>query len=98
MKVRWSIDALQQLDVIQEYIAEDDPLAAYEVVTKILDRVDNDLLAHPTMGRRGEHYPDTRELLIAGTPFIVVYQLRSDLIEILRVRHGSQLWPPFNNE
>lgn len=96
MKIRWSIDALQQLDEIQDYIAEDDPLAAYEVVTKILDRVETDLPAHPHMGRVGEHYPDTRELVIADTPFIVVYQAHGELIEILRVRHGSQLWPPIS--
>lgn len=94
MKIRWSIVALQQLDELQDYIAEDDPLAAYEVVTKIFDRVENDLPAHPQIGRVGEHYPDTRELVISDTPFIVVYQFHGELIEILRVRHGSQLWPP----
>jgi toxin ParE1/3/4 len=37
--------------------------------------------------------PDTRELVIARTPFVVAYRLRNETIEILRVLHGAQRWP-----
>jgi len=30
MRVRWTLLALSQLDAIQDYIAEDNPLAAFE--------------------------------------------------------------------
>jgi plasmid stabilization system protein ParE len=36
-----------------------------------------------------------RELVISRTPFIVVYHLPStQQVEILRLLHGAQLWPP----
>ena len=46
----------------------------------------------PHRGRRGR-WPATRELVIPGTPCIVPYRVKGDLIEILRVFHGTRLWP-----
>ncbi len=86
-----------QLENIEDYIAEDDPIAAYEVVTKIFDRVEIDLPTNPSLGRAGKHVPDTRELVIPDTPYIVVYRIQDDVIEIHRVRHGAQLWPPVDD-
>jgi toxin ParE1/3/4 len=39
--------------------------------------------------------PETRELVVSGTPYIVVY-LISDDVELIRVLHGAQQWPPEN--
>jgi len=50
------------------------------------------LAEYPSMGRIGR-VPETRELVVAGTPWVVVYRLRGS-IEIIRVLHGSQAWPP----
>jgi toxin ParE1/3/4 len=44
------------------------------------------------MGRIGR-VPLTRELIVGGTPWIVVYRVRS-AVEIIRVLHGAQAWPP----
>lgn len=95
MRVRWTLLALSQLDAIQDYIAEDNPLAAFEVTTGIFERVETDLPNHPYIGRIGEHFPDTRELVISDAPYIVVYRVREQegVIEVLRVRHAKQLWP-----
>ena len=37
----------------------------------------------------------TRELVIARTPFVVVYRVRQkpERVEIIRVLHGAQKWP-----
>lgn len=35
----------------------------------------------------------TRELIIAHTPFIVIYTVGDDII-LVRVLHGAQQWPP----
>lgn len=96
MRVRWTLLALSQLDAIQEYVAEDNPLAAFEVTTGIFERVETDLSDHPYIGRIGEHFPDTRELVIADAPYIVVYRVREEegVTEVLRVRHAKQRWPP----
>jgi plasmid stabilization system protein ParE len=38
--------------------------------------------------------PDTRELVISGTPYIVAYTvLDRQKVEILAVFHGKQKWP-----
>ncbi len=50
------------------------------------------LVKHPAMGRPGR-VPFTRELIIANTPFVVVYRIRTD-VEVIRVLHGAQSWPP----
>jgi len=47
-------------------------------------------------GRTGRT-PETRELMVAGTSFHVVYLL-SDDIELIRVLRGAQQWPPENEE
>ena len=37
---------------------------------------------------------NTRELVVAGTPYIVIYRVGRERIDILRVVHGAQRWPP----
>jgi toxin ParE1/3/4 len=44
------------------------------------------------MGRSGETL-NTRELVIAGTPWIVVYTLTNGDVWIERVRHAAEEWP-----
>ena len=52
------------------------------------------LSEYPKIGRRGRA-AGTRELVIARTPFIVVYRVRQkpERVEIIRVLHGAQKWP-----
>jgi len=50
------------------------------------------LAQYPLMGREGR-VRGTRELVIIGSPFIVVYRVTKTRIEILRLLHGARLWP-----
>ena len=43
--------------------------------------------------RRTGRVPLTRELIVGGTPWIIVYRVRADVVEIIRVLHGAQSWP-----
>jgi toxin ParE1/3/4 len=45
------------------------------------------------MGRTGR-VSLTRKLIVGGTPRIIVYRVRVDVVEIIRVLHGAQWWPP----
>jgi toxin ParE1/3/4 len=47
----------------------------------------------PLIGRQGR-VTGTRELVLRKTPFIVVYRVRADIVEILLVLHAAQNWPP----
>jgi toxin ParE1/3/4 len=36
----------------------------------------------------------TRQLIVVGTPYVVVYRIEPASVVILRVLHGAQRWPP----
>ena len=91
MRVRWLRRALKNLDKEAEYIARDNPDAAARTVARIATSIDR-LAIHPASGRIGR-VPGTRELVIAGTPYIVPYRVHDDTVEILRVFHAARKWP-----
>jgi toxin ParE1/3/4 len=91
VRVRWLRTALANLDAEAEYIANDNPAAAARLVTRI-NRAVQDLRHHPAMGRPGRVL-GTRELVIPGTPYIVPYRVRNDVVEVLRVFHAARRWP-----
>jgi toxin ParE1/3/4 len=78
------------LDWIVDHIAFDNPKAALEMWDEIERQVER-LRDFPHSGRAGR-MPETRELVVSGTPFIVVY-LVSNNVELIRVLHGAQQWP-----
>jgi toxin ParE1/3/4 len=47
----------------------------------------------PTESGRPGRIKETRELVIAGTPYIAAYVIRGDIIRILRILHSARLWP-----
>ncbi|WP_207779334.1 type II toxin-antitoxin system RelE/ParE family toxin [Zavarzinia aquatilis] len=51
------------------------------------------LSEHPHLGRAGR-VADTRELVIPRTPYVAVYSIGPDAIDILAVFHGARRWPP----
>jgi toxin ParE1/3/4 len=63
----------------------------------IIDSVYLILPDHPRAGRQGR-LKNTRELVIDGAPFIVIYQenIITSTGEILRVLHDAQQWPTVN--
>lgn len=50
------------------------------------------LTQFPDRGRSGR-INGTRELVFAPLPYIAVYRVRSDVVEIVRVHHSAQDWP-----
>lgn len=91
MKVEWHPLARTDLVELVTYIATDNPKAAYRMHDEIR-RQTGILAAHPEAGRLGR-VPGTRELVIAGTPFIAAYRVTSDLVTILCLLHGARRWP-----
>lgn len=91
MEIFWQARALADLRAVQDYIAEDNPRAARQTARRIIDAVDR-LGDTPMIGRPGR-IVSARELVVAGTPFIVPYRVRDDAVEILRVLHAARKWP-----
>lgn len=92
MTIVWSQTAINDLTHLRRYIAETDPPAARKIADAILESIDN-LQQFPDIGRPGR-LPETRELVIPGTPFVVPYTVTAGGIEIIAVLHGAQRWPP----
>jgi len=90
MKVRWTEHALQHLHEAYDYIKLDKPSAAARMVD-LIENAANHLSLFPTMGRPSKR-PRSRELAIPGTPFILVYRVRNNALEILALYHGAQDW------
>ncbi|WP_036296742.1 type II toxin-antitoxin system RelE/ParE family toxin [Methylosinus sp. PW1] len=91
MKVLWTRPALRDLEQIGDYVSRDNPAAAAKLIARICERVDA-LAQQPSLGRPGR-VPQTRELVIAGTPFLAPYRVRAEVVEILAIFHGARLWP-----
>lgn len=90
LDVIWLPAALDDIELIAEYISGDNVSAALEVVDKIEGKVAK-LSEFPKMGRAGQ-VPATREL-VALSNYIVVYEDTPDAIRVLRVLHAAQRWP-----
>jgi toxin ParE1/3/4 len=75
------------------YIAREAGTATALKVGDQIMRVIALLPDNPKLGGRRGRVDGTRELVVAGTPFILVYRLNEahTRIEILRLLHGSQL-------
>ncbi len=91
MRLRWTQAALADLTAIRDYIAEESPEGASVVARRILDSLEQ-LEQLPRIGRPGR-VPNTRELVVGRTPYLVAYRVKGDFIELLRVLHGAQKWP-----
>ena len=91
MKIVWSRRAIHNLVAIRDFIAQEDARAARRIARRILDGVE--LAAnHPHIWRAGR-VAGTRELVIAGTQYVIPYRVRGDRFEIIAVFHGRQKWP-----
>jgi toxin ParE1/3/4 len=88
MRIVWSQTAISNLVKIRTYIEQDKPAAARRLAERILDSVE--LLAeHPHLGRAGRE-PETRELVVAGTPYIIVYRIYRGRLAILAILQAAQ--------
>jgi toxin ParE1/3/4 len=97
VRTRWADLAAADLDIIEEHIStENSSTIAIDVILKIVDTTDMVLSAHPQAGRLGR-VSGTRELVIDGIPFTVIYRkIDTTQLQILRVLHDVQEWPRAN--
>ena len=86
MTFRISETAEAELDEIYEHIARDKPEAAADVINKILEAIEQ-LPRYANSGRPGRRQ-GTRELV--RPPFIIVYRIDDQVINVLSIFHGSR--------
>lgn len=88
MKVVYRARARADLAAIHDHIHEQSPKAATNVIRRIRISIDR-LKDFPSLGRPGR-FPEVRELVVTGLPYIVVYRLEADRVEIVGVFHGAR--------
>lgn len=86
MRARWSRHALEESDRIAEYIAFDSEDAAAALVATFRDMVER-LRHFPYSGREGRVH-GTREWIVPNTPYIIVYRVKTDAIEVADIVHA----------
>jgi len=95
VELNWTEFAIADLDKIEVYIsAQGSPAAAIDQVLRVIDVAEKVLLEHSSAGRSGR-VKGTRELVITGTPFVIIYRLKMQLsqVQVLRVLHYARQWP-----
>ncbi len=91
MRLFWAPGAIEDLKQLRAYIARDNPRAAADIAAKVLEAVER-LPSFPASGRPGR-VPNTRDLVVPGTPLVIPYTVTDRGIEIIAVLHGARRWP-----
>ena len=92
-EVIWAEPALNDLDVIADYIALDNPDAARQLVQKIFGHVDH-LKSHPRLGSKPQELKGWRYRQIVEPPCRVFYREDSGRVLILHVMRSERLFRP----
>jgi toxin ParE1/3/4 len=91
MKAVWTQSAIRDLSHAKEHIERDNPSAARAIALKIVSAAER-IMQLPKVGRVGR-VRGTRELVVPGSQYIIVYRTKKNAIHFLRVLHGHQKWP-----
>jgi toxin ParE1/3/4 len=90
VRVEWLPAAERDLTAQLEWIAQQNPWAAIDIGDAV-QAVVGRLVDHPALGRTGR-VAGTRELVVVGTPYVVVFRIEATAVLVLRVLHGTQRW------
>lgn len=90
MEIRWTRKALENLDQIAAYIAQDNPTRASSFIGEIQEKTGS-LAMFPGLGRPGR-IAGTRELVVHAN-YVVPYRVKNNTVQIIRVQHVARLWP-----
>ena len=88
VEIVWSALARTRLREIRAYVARDKPAAEERLAIRIVAVVET-LRNHPHLGRVGTE-PGIRELVVGGTPYIVLYRVQGQRVVISTIWHGAQ--------
>lgn len=90
MRLVWRQEALDDRDRIMDRISQDNPEAA-AVLDEIFEFKGEIARQRPTVYRRGIA-EGTREI-VATPNYIIIYAIKDECVEVLRVMHSRQQWP-----
>ena len=88
MRIRWTPPATRDLQGISDYLKEHHPQFRQATMRKLYDGI-RGLKQAPFIGRPGR-VEGTREIMFAPMPYVAVYRIREQTIEVWRIWHTSQ--------
>ncbi len=88
MQIRWTPPAASDMQSISDYLKEHSPRYRLPTMRKLYRKI-SALKQTPHIGRPGR-IEGTRELLFSPLPYIAVYRVTGQTIEIWRLWHTSQ--------
>jgi plasmid stabilization system protein ParE len=88
LKLRWTQLALTDFEQAHDYVAHENQEPARQIAKRVLEATKR-LLEFPRIGRIGED-EETREWLIPKTPYLIIYTVKEEAVEILRIWHMSR--------
>ncbi len=90
MKIKWTKEALFNIQEIEDYISEDNPTAAIKFTDKLISIVES-LLIFPKKGRMVPElsFEQIRELIYKN--YRIVYSVKKNSIEVLTIFEGHRL-------
>ena len=90
MKIIWSPLAVERLENIYKYIFKDNPVAAGNLIKRIIDKVES-LSENPERGRNVPEANNPAVKEIFEGEYRIIYRIKSKKIIILSVRSFRQL-------
>lgn len=91
MRLRWTPAAADDLESIRDYLAQHLPAFAQSTILEIYQAIGT-LRAMPYRGRPGRE-EGTRQLVMPRLPYIVIYRIKDNDVELLHICHGAQHRP-----
>jgi toxin ParE1/3/4 len=88
MRIRWTLAAAADLQHVSNYLRHHHPHYRQPTIRKMYAAIQS-LKEWPHRGRLGRE-EGTRELLFPPLPYIAVYRVKGQSIEVLRIYHGVQ--------
>jgi toxin ParE1/3/4 len=88
MRIRWTPASVADLEHISNYLQDRHPQYRQSTMRKLYDAI-RSLKQSPGRGRWGSE-DGTRELFVAPLPYVAVYRVDEQSVEVLRVYHIAQ--------
>ena len=95
MKVRWTIEALNDLDEIEEFIAQDDIDRAVEFIGRLIDFGDS-LGNFPEKGTKAKWTSDTSIREFYYEDYTFIYEITQEEVVIHEVHNFAKMVRHFN--
>lgn len=90
LRLDWTTPAAEEFDRIQSFYQGIDARLGTVLAHRVHGAI-RQLREMPNSGRPGLR-PGTRERVVVKSPYVLVYRVRVDAIEILHVHHERQDW------